>query len=252
MGVVDLNSDLGESFGAYSLGDDEGMLRHVSSANVACGFHAGDPSVLRRTLRLVTAAGVAVGAHPSFPDLQGFGRRDMSIPPEQVEDLVLYQVAAVAGVARAEGARLRHVKPHGALYNKAALDPLLARAIASAVAAFDTTLFLYAPAGSALEAAGRTAGLRVVREAFADRQYEADGTLTPRLTPGAVLGTNVDVVARAVGMVTRGQVVARTGETIDLQAETLCIHGDTPGATEFASRLGRALRAAGIIVEHPR
>lgn len=248
---VDLNCDLGESFGAYVLGDDASLLRFVTSANVACGIHAGDPSVLRRTIRLARLANVSVGAHPGFSDLVGFGRREMLIAPDDLEDLVLYQIAAVAGIARAEGATLRHVKPHGALYNMAARDSRLARAVARAIVAFDASLRLFAPAGSALEGEGAKAGLRVVREGFIDRQYEHDGTLTPRSIPGAVLTDPADIIQRAVQIVQEASVTSRTGEPVRLEAETLCIHGDSPGAAALAHQLREALRRDGISVQSP-
>jgi UPF0271 protein len=248
---VDLNCDLGESFGAYVLGDDASLLCSVTSANVACGIHAGDPSVLRRTIRLAKAADVAIGAHPGYPDLVGFGRREMAIPPDDLEDLVLYQIAAVAGMARVEGAILRHVKPHGALYNMAARDSRLARAIARAVVAFDASLRLYVPSGSALEREGGEAGLQLVREAFIDRLYEADGTLTPRGWPGAVLTDPADIIQRAIRMVRDAMVISRTGEPVRLAAETLCIHGDTLGAARLARDLREALRREGILVQSP-
>src|SRR5689334_10919706 len=177
---IDLNADVGESYGAYTMGCDPGLMRAITSANIAAGFHAGDPSVLRATIRLAKRHGVSVGAHPGFPDLAGFGRRGLAMTPGEAEDAVLYQIAAVAGVAKAEGVRLAHVKPHGALYNLAGRDAALASGIARAVAAFDSSLVLYGLPGSALLAAGRAAGLTVAAEAFADRAYEPDGTLVPR------------------------------------------------------------------------
>ena len=184
---VDLNADVGESFGAYSIGHDSGLMKVITSANIAAGFHGGDPSVLRHTIRLAKSSGVAIGAHPGFPDLAGFGRRDMQVSPHEAEDLVLYQIAAVAGVASTEGMRLQHVKPHGAMFNMAARDEVLASAIARAVAAFDRQLILFGPPDSALTRAGQAAGLRVVAEGFADRAYEPDGSLVSRTKPGAVV-----------------------------------------------------------------
>jgi UPF0271 protein len=245
---IDLNADVGESYGAYAMGDDEGLLAVVTSASVAAGFHGGDPSVLRRTIRLALARGVRIGAHPGFADLAGFGRRDIRLTSQEAEDLVLYQIAVVAGVCQAERAALRHVKPHGALYNMAAKDARLADAIVRAVNAFDSSLALYAPHGSQLFLAGQAAGLRVAAEAFADRAYEVDGTLAPRGTPGAVLTDPRQVVERAVQMVTRGTVTALNGAQIPIAADTLCIHSDTPGATHLASALRRGLEAAGIDV----
>jgi 5-oxoprolinase (ATP-hydrolysing) subunit A len=249
---IDLNADVGESFGTYTLGDDRALLRSVSSANVAAGFHAGDPSVLRRTIQLARELGVSVGAHPSFPDRQGFGRREMRMPPHEAEDLVLYQVASVAGVARAEGVALAHVKPHGAMYNQAVLDRELAEAIARAVFAFDRELVLYAPPRSALAAAGRAIGLRVAIEAFADRAYEPDGTLVSRQRPGAVIADVEEVVGRAVRIAIERTAAAIDGSLIQLDADTLCIHGDTAGAPTMAAWIRAGLTSAGVDVRPVR
>jgi UPF0271 protein len=248
---VDLNADLGESFGVYSIGSDADLMRSITSASLAAGFHAGDPSVLRRTIRLARAHSVAVGAHPGLPDLIGFGRRELSVSPQEAEDLVLYQVAAVAGVAAAEGVRIRHVKPHGALYNMAAKDPLLAAAVARAVAAYDSSLLLFGAAGSALLDAGRACGLRVVAEAFADRAYASDGRLAPRSERGALISDRSAVVARAVRLVTRRTVETLDGRELHVTADTICIHGDTPGSGELAAALREGLAAAGIDVRAP-
>jgi len=245
---IDLNADVGESFGAYAIGDDEALLAAVTSASVAAGFHAGDPGVLRRTIRLARGSGVALGAHPGFQDLAGFGRREMGVSPSDAEDLVLYQIAAVAGIARSEGARLQHVKPHGALYNMAATDPGLAEAIARAVRAFDPSLILFGLPGSALLAAGRSAGLRVAAEGFADRAYRRDGTLAPRSMPDSVISDPAAVVSRAVRMVVDGVVTAIDGTIVPIVADTLCVHGDTPGAGRLAASLRTGLEAAGINV----
>ena len=239
---------MGESFGAYTIGQDEALMWNVTSANIACGFHAGDPSVMRRTVRLAVKSEVAIGAHPGLPDLVGFGRREMKAVPQEVEDLVLYQVGAVAAIAAAEGVCLQHVKPHGALYNMAARDPELARAIARAIAAFDSSLILFGLAGSSLLAAGRAASLRVAAEAFADRAYEPDGTLAPRGKPGSVLHDADELVPRVLRMVRERSVAATDGSTIPLQADTICVHGDTPGAAELTARLRAGLEAAGIKV----
>jgi UPF0271 protein len=246
--TIDLNSDLGESFGPWMMGHDEALMPSITSANVACGFHAGDPTVMRRTIRLARQHGVAVGAHPGFADLVGFGRREMQVSPGELEDLVLYQLAAIAGVARAEGVRLQHVKAHGALYNMAARDASLARAIARAVAAFDRTLILLGLPNSALLQEGEAAGLRVAAEVFADRTYEADGSLTSRRVPGSVIHDPARVVTRAVDMVTSGQVIATDGTLVPLRADTICLHGDTPGAAELARQMRAALASAGLTV----
>jgi UPF0271 protein len=246
---IDLNADVGESFGAYVIGHDAGLMRWITSANVAAGFHAGDPSVLRATIRRAKSHGVAVGAHPSFPDLAGFGRREMSMSPREAEDLVLYQIAAVAGVAHVEGVTLQHVKPHGALYNMAARDVALAGAVARAVAAFSHSLILLGPPNSELLKAGHALGLRVAGEVFADRAYEPDGSLVSRKKLGAIIHDVNTVVERAVRMARDGTVVAIDGSTVHLSAETICVHGDTPGADELASELRTALEQAGVAVK---
>jgi 5-oxoprolinase (ATP-hydrolysing) subunit A len=248
---IDLNADTGESFGPWRMGDDEGMMAAVTSASVACGFHAGDPSVMRRTVRLARDRGVAVGAHPGFPDLAGFGRRELQASPAEVADLVLYQIGALAGVASAEGVRLQHVKPHGALYHMAARDRRLADAIAAAVASFDPKLIVFGPFGSALLEACRAAGLPVASEAFADRAYESNGSLVPRSRPGALVTDVAQALARARRMIEERSVRAADGSEIALQADTLCVHGDTPGAAGLVAGLRLGLEAAGIRVAAP-
>jgi UPF0271 protein len=245
---VDLNADVGESFGAYSLGHDAALMRVITSASIAAGFHAGDPSVLRQTVRLAKAHGVAIGAHPGFPDLVGFGRRDMHVSATDAEDFVLYQIAAVAGVASAEGLRLQHVKPHGALFNMAARDAVLANAIARAVAAIDRHLILFGPPDSELLRAGIAIGLPVAAEGFADRAYEPDGTLVSRRKPGSVIHHVEEVVARAVRLATERTVVAVVGSIVPLSIDTICIHGDTAGADRLAERVRAALEAATVSV----
>jgi 5-oxoprolinase (ATP-hydrolysing) subunit A len=245
---IDLNADLGESFGPWPMGHDEALMASITSANVACGFHAGDPSVMRRTVALAMAKGVAVGAHPGFPDLVGFGRREIRAAPSEVEDLVLYQLSALAGIAAAHGARLQHVKAHGALYNMAVRDRSLANAIARATALFDRSLILFGLPESELIRAGEDAGLRVAAEAFADRAYEPDGTLASRQKPGSVIHDPDRVVARAIEMVTTGQVTATDGSRLTLRADTLCLHGDTPGSADLARQIRAGLEAAGVTV----
>lgn len=245
---IDLNADVGESFGAYSIGHDAALMKSMTSVNVAAGFHAGDPSVLRDTIRLAKASGVAVGAHPGFPDLVGFGRRELRLTPRDAEDCVLYQVAAVAGVAAAENARLQHVKPHGALYNMAARDAALAEAIVRAVVAFDRSLILFGPPDSELLKAGRAAGLRVAAEGFADRAYEPDGALASRQKPGSLIDDPEVVVARAVRMASNRTVVALDGSVLRVAIDTMCVHGDTPGSDQLAATLRAGLEAAGITV----
>lgn len=245
---IDLNSDIGESFGAWRMGDDAGVLAHVTSANIACGFHAGDPATMRRTVALAAQRGVAIGAHVSLPDLAGFGRREMKIGADEAYALTLYQIGALAAFAHAAGRRLHHVKPHGALYNMAACDAALADAIARATRDFDANLILVGLAGSELVRAGERAGLAVAHEAFADRRYEADGSLTPRSEADAVIEGVDAAVAQALSIATRGRAVACDGGEIALRADTLCVHGDRPGAALFAARLRAALEQAGVDV----
>jgi 5-oxoprolinase (ATP-hydrolysing) subunit A len=245
---IDLNSDLGESFGPWPMGQDEALMTSITSANVACGFHAGDPGVMRRTIALAKRHGVAVGAHPGFPDLVGFGRREMQAAPQDVEDFVIYQVGALAGIASAAGLKLQHVKAHGALYNQACRDQPLADAIARGVAAFDRSLILLGLPGSELLRAGERAGLRVAAEIFADRAYEPDGALASRRKAGSVIHDAEAVVTRAVRMVRDHEVVATDGSVIRLQAHTICLHGDTPGAAELARQVRAGLEAAGVRV----
>jgi UPF0271 protein len=246
---IDINSDLGESFGAYTIGHDAGLMKSITSANIAAGFHAGDPSVLRQTIRMAMEHGVAVGAHPGYPDLVGFGRRAMAVSPREAEDFCLYQIAAVAGVAQAEGVRLQHVKAHGELFNVAAKNPDLAMAIARAVAAFDKSLIFFALPGSEMLKAGQALGLRTVSEVFADRAYEPDGSLVSRRKPGAVIHDPDAVVARAVRMVKERTVVAIDGSAVTLEAETICVHGDTPGSDDLAAKIRQGLEAAGVDVK---
>jgi UPF0271 protein len=246
---IDINSDTGESFGAYTIGHDAGLFRSITSANVAAGFHAGDPSVLRDTIRLARAHGVAVGAHPGFPDLVGFGRRELNVTPQEAEDFILYQIAAVAGVAAAEGVKIQHVKPHGALFNMAVRNKDLAGAIARAVAVFDRTLILFGLPGSEILNEGRVVGLRVAAEVFADRAYEADGSLASRRKPGSVIHDPATVVARAVRMIKERTVVATDGSVVSLEADTICVHGDTPGSDDLAAKIRAGLEAAGITVK---
>lgn len=245
---IDLNADLGESFGAWSMGDDEGVMPWITSANIACGFHAGDPATMQRTVALCTRHGVALGAHPALPDLQGFGRREMRVSADEVYALVLYQIGAVQAFAHAAGAQLRHVKPHGALYNMAARERTLADAIAHALLDFDRTLILVGLAGSALVEAGRAQGLAVLREGFCDRRYRADGSLAPRSEPNAVIEDRAEAMAQAVAIATRQQAVTADGVRVHIEADTLCVHGDRPNAAHFAQGLHQALREAGVQV----
>jgi 5-oxoprolinase (ATP-hydrolysing) subunit A len=243
---VDLNSDLGEGFGRWSLGDDDGMLAVVSSANVACGFHAGDPATMRRTVRAAVARDVTVGAHVGYRDLAGFGRRAMDVPSEELRADVIYQLGALRAVAEAEGTRVRYVKPHGALYNTAATDERVARDVAAAVAAVDPTLVLLGLPGSVALAAAVEAGLVTATEAFADRAYTPAGTLVPRGGPGAVLDDAEEVAARMLRLVTSGLVTAVDGTDVAVQADSVCVHGDTPGAVAMARRVRGTLADAGV------
>jgi len=246
---IDLNCDMGESFGAWRMGDDEAILALVSSANVACGFHAGDPGTMRRTVLAAAAHRVAVGAHPSLPDLAGFGRREMRIAPEEVYELVMYQAGALAAFAHAAGTTLHHVKPHGALYNMAARDRGLADAIARAVRDFDRNLVLYGLAGSELIRAGQDAGIAVANEVFADRTYQADGSLTPRSRPDALIHDVQASIAQVRRMVQERKVQAVDGTLVAIEPDTLCIHGDAPQAATFATRIRAELDATGIAVQ---
>ena len=245
---IDLNADVGESLGPWRMGADDALVPLVTSVNVACGFHAGDPLTIRRTVVLALAAGVAVGAHPGYPDLVGFGRRDLAMSPTELEAAVLYQVAALAGIVAAEGGRLTHVKPHGALYNRAAVDEAVAAPFASAVAQIDRSLRLVGPPGSALLAAAAGEGLHGVAEGFADRAYEADGSLRSRRLPGAVHEDPLRASAQAVEIARDRLVATADGTVIHLAVETLCVHGDTPGAATVAAAVREALAAAGVDV----
>lgn len=249
--TIDINCDCGESYGAFQVGDDDGVLPFVSSANVACGGHAGDPMVMRRTVRRCRDLGVAVGAHPSYPDLYGFGRRVLPLTPDEIEAWVLAQIGSLAAIARSEKVELRHVKPHGALYNVAARDLTMAMAIARAVAAFSRELALVGLAGSLLITAGHEVGVPVLAEAFADRAYEADGTLRNRHHPDALIIDPAACLAQILHIVRDGAVRAVDGTLVPLQAATICIHGDTPGAALRAATIRQGLAAAGITVQAP-
>ncbi|WP_019533857.1 LamB/YcsF family protein [Paenibacillus ginsengihumi] len=248
---IDLNCDLGESYGIYRLGDDEALLDFVSSANIACGYHAGDPATMRRTVRLCLERGVSIGAHPGLPDLAGFGRRTMSVAPQEVYDMTVYQVGALLGFVRSEGGRLAHVKPHGALYNMAAADRSLAEAIAEAVQRIDPQLVLYGLAGSELIRAAEARGLRCAAEAFADRTYRRDGKLTPRSESGAVLHDAEEAARQAISIAMDGVVHTLAGEPVALAADTLCIHGDGAQAALLARHIRQRLEEAGIAVRPP-
>ena len=243
MTSIDLNCDLGEGFGVYSLGRDAEIMPFISSANIACGFHAGDPMIMMRTVRLAKQNGVKVGAHPGYPDLQGFGRRPMDLLPEEMEALLLYQLSALAGICHAEGVEMIHVKPHGALYNQAAKDRSLARVIAKTVARFQRNLILFGLAGSVLIEEGRAAGLEVAAEGFADRAYEPDGSLRSRRLPGAMLNNPAEVAQHAVTLEREGIRVQRDGTTQQIMIQTICLHGDEPNAVENARAVKIALNS---------
>ena len=243
---IDLNADVGESIGPWPMGDDAHLVPLVSSVNVACGAHAGDPLTIERTVRLAIAHGVAVGAHPGYPDLVGFGRRDLDMTADDLEASIVYQIGAVDAFARAEGVALRHVKAHGALYNRAARDPGVAATIARAVRRAAPESVLVGLAGSAILDAGRAEGLAVAAEAFADRAYEADGSLRSRRLPGALLADPADAAAQAVSIVRDGVARSFDGESVAIAADTLCIHGDTPAAAAIAAAVRAALAGEGI------
>jgi len=249
MAFVDLNCDMGESFGAYRLGRDEEMIRYVTSANIACGFHAGDAGTMRKTVRLALEQGVAVGAHPGLQDLVGFGRRRMEISPREAYDIVVYQIGALLGFVKAEGGTLAHVKPHGELYNMAAKSAELAEAIAEAVYRVDPELILFGLAGSELIKAGERIGLRTASEVFADRTYQADGSLTPRREPDALITDEKRSLAQVIRMVKEGKVRTQQQTDISIKADTICVHGDGARAVEFARGIRAALAEAGIVVQ---
>ena len=248
MKIVDMNSDLGESFGNYKLGMDDKILEIVTSANIACGFHAGDSSVMQKTVALAVKNGVALGAHPGYPDLVGFGRRKMDIAPSDVYNMVVYQVGALAAFAKAAGTRLQHVKPHGAMYNMAAKDAKLAEAIAQAVYDVDKDLILYAQGGTESIKAAEKIGLRTASEVFADRSYQDDGTLTPRSQPGAMITDEEKSIAQVLSMVLEGKVTALSGKVIPVKADSICLHGDGPKALVFANKIRSVLLENGVKV----
>ena len=248
MPSIDLNCDLGESFGAYTIGMDAEILPYVTSANIACGFHAGDPSVMQKSVLLCKKYGVQVGAHPGLPDLQGFGRRRMAISPAEAEADVMYQIGALKAFCDTAGVPLHHVKPHGALYNMAAKDPVLAAAICRAVQAAAPGAVLLALSGSEMVKAANAIGLPVASEVFADRGYQADGSLVPRGAPGAMIEDEDTAFARVLQMAAQGTVQADDGSTVTLQADSVCVHGDGPKALAFVQRISAALLAAGTAV----
>ncbi|TQR45485.1 LamB/YcsF family protein [Paenibacillus popilliae] len=249
MHQIDINCDMGESFGAYRLGSDEAILPFVTSVNIACGFHAGDPSVMKRTVAAALERGTAIGAHPGLPDLAGFGRRNLDITPEEAYDMVVYQVGALYGFVTAAGGKMQHVKPHGALYNMAASNYALAEAIARAVRDMNPELVLFGLSGSELVKAGQAVGLRCAHEVFADRTYQANGSLTPRRESNALITDTEEAVQQVIRMVKEGVVHAVQGVDVAIQADTVCIHGDGTHALAFAQSLRQRLIADGIVVQ---
>jgi len=249
MKCVDLNSDVGESFGAYRVGNDEEVLKYVTSANIACGFHAGDPLIMEKTVELAVRNGVAVGAHPGYPDLMGFGRREIRAAPAEVKAYVKYQIGALSAFAAAKGIRVRHVKAHGAMYNMAAVDYDIARAIAEAVYETDKEIILLALAKSQMVRAAKDVGLRVAEEVFADRAYNDDGTLVPRSRPGAMIESEDEAIGRVIDMIDRGTVRSITGKMVEIKADSICVHGDNPEAVSFVKRIRRELESIGIKVK---
>jgi 5-oxoprolinase (ATP-hydrolysing) subunit A len=246
---LDLNSDLGEGYGHWALGDDAALLEVVTSANVACGFHAGDPATIDRTVRTAVEHGVAIGAQVSYPDLVGFGRREIDVPPDELTADVLYQLGALEAFARAASSRVRYVKPHGALYNRIARDPVQAAAVVEAIRRYDPALPLLTLPGSVAMEAAREAGVPSVAEGFADRAYTAEGRLVSRREPGSVLHDPEQVAARAVVMATEHQVETADGTQVTVQVRSLCVHGDTPGAVDLARAVRTALEQAGVTLE---
>ena len=240
--TIDLNCDMGEGFGSWKMGNDAELMNYVTSVNIACGFHAGDPTIMRKTVELASGKGLAIGAHPAYPDLQGFGRRNMSFRPSEIFDFVVYQVGALKAICASAGTKLRHVKPHGALYNQAARSEELAHAVSEAVSSIDEDLILYGLSGSCLISEGRKAGLKTASEVFADRTYQSDGSLTTRSQPDALVSETGIAISQAIQMIEGGTVTSTNGDLVPLIAETICIHGDGPNAITFAASLRDAFR----------
>jgi 5-oxoprolinase (ATP-hydrolysing) subunit A len=248
MSVIDINCDMGESFGAYKLGTDEEILRYVTSANIACGFHAGDPATMRKTVKLALEQGVGIGVHPGLPDLAGFGRRNIDISPQEAYEIVVYQMGSLWAFVTAEGGTIQHVKPHGALYNMAAVNRELSEAIAEAVYKVNPELILFGLAGSELVKAGEKAGLRTASEVFADRTYQQDCTLTSRKLPNCMIEDDDEAVAQVIRMVKEGKVLTQQDVDVDIKADTVCIHGDGVHALSFAKKIRQTLEESGIQV----
>lgn len=249
MARIDLNCDMGESFGRYTIGADDQIISSITSANIACGFHAGDPATMRKTVRLALDHSVSIGAHPGLDDLSGFGRRNISISPQEVYDLVVYQVGALYGFVLAEGAVLKHVKPHGALYNMAAVNRVLAEAIAEAVYKINPELILYGLSGSEMIRAGEKFGLKTASEVFADRTYQEDGTLTPRNRENALIENGNTAISQVLKMVIEQKVLATSGLEVQITADTVCIHGDGENSVAFAKEITKALHEHDVEVK---
>ena len=246
--MIDLNCDMGESFGAYKMGTDEEILNYITSANIACGFHAGDPTTMRKTVTMALERNVGIGVHPGLPDLVGFGRRTMDISPQEAYDLIVYQIGAVYAFTKAEGGKLQHVKPHGALYNMAAKSPSLSEAIAEAIYKVDPELILFGLAGGELVKAGKKIGLRSASEVFSDRTYQEDGSLTSRREKNALIHDQEVAVNQVIRIVKEGKVKSLQGVDVSIQAHTVCIHGDGQNALQFAKYISTSLQNAGITI----
>lgn len=243
---VDLNSDLGESFGRYTIGSDDRIIPLITSANIACGFHASDPVVMMKTVNMVKKAGTGAGAHPGYPDLMGFGRRNMNVSHEEAKAYTLYQISALGGMCKAAGVKLSHVKPHGAMYNMAGKDYELSKAICEAIKEYDSSLIVMGLAGSQMVKAARDMGLKTAEEVFADRAYEEDGSLVARSKPGAMIEDEEEAIARVIRMIKEGKVQAITGNDIDIKADSVCVHGDGEKALLFVEKIRKALTDEGI------
>ena len=248
MSIIDINCDMGESFGAYKLGTDEEILKYITSANIACGFHAGDPATMRKTVKLALDHEVGIGVHPGLPDLAGFGRRNIDISAQEAYEMVVYQIGSLCGFVKAEGGTIQHVKPHGALYNMAAVNRELSEAIAEAVYKVNPELILFGLAGSELVSAGEKVGLRTASEVFADRTYQQDRTLTSRKLPHAVITDDDAAVAQVIRMAKEGKVMTQQDVDVDIKADTVCIHGDGAHALSFAKKIRQTLEDSGISV----
>jgi 5-oxoprolinase (ATP-hydrolysing) subunit A len=246
---VDLNCDMGESCGTNIVGNDAGIMPYVSSVNIACGFHGGDPSVMQHTVKMAINHGVAVGAHPSFHDREGFGRREMNMSEGEIYDLIIYQVSALAGIVKVSGGKMHHVKPHGALYNMAARDRVYAKTIAKAIVDFDATLIFYGLSGSEMIRAGMSAGLMTCSEVFADRNYQDDGSLMPRTKPNALITDSAAAVKQVIRMVSEKTVLSANGKVVPIEADTICIHGDGAHAVGFSKAIHEALLKEGVAIK---